>query len=184
MTAPIPQSRTLLEDWQLRRAQLAKVLEDPATTEAHARDYAGTQIRLLDYLIERYAGKAEGLKPAAFPLSKSSTMFMVRQHMIMSKQKFDSLMKSMGPEERSAWNWKYEAYSQLDNSNPEERLAGIQRLAFCGDLDDIGLFSNILQLPPNPGEDPRERSKLIWAIQSISNRCAEYRWVFVGTEKK
>jgi hypothetical protein len=49
------------------------------------------------------------------------------------------------------------------------RLAAIVGIGRVGTLDDLGLLSDLLALPPQPDEHPREREALVQAMQQISH---------------
>ena len=59
---------------------------------------------------------------------------------------------------------------QLADVNSEARLAAIDLLREAGTLDDVALLSDLLSLPANADEDPRERKELLDAMWAIAHR--------------
>lgn len=57
---------------------------------------------------------------------------------------------------------------ELANNHPVVRLEAIDILGEIGTLDDIGLLSDLLSLPPLEDEHPDERAALVRAMQRIS----------------
>jgi hypothetical protein len=58
--------------------------------------------------------------------------------------------------------------AELAADDPRVRLAAIELLARIGELADVGLFSDLLTLPPLADEDPRERPAMLRAMQTIA----------------
>ncbi len=58
----------------------------------------------------------------------------------------------------------------LANDAAAVRLHAAEILAELGNLDDIGLLSDLLAMPPQADEDPDERSALIRAMRRIARR--------------
>jgi len=56
----------------------------------------------------------------------------------------------------------------LAHDNPRVRLAALDLLGRVGDLADISLLSDLLNLPPSPDEHPKERAALVRAMQRIA----------------
>jgi hypothetical protein len=56
---------------------------------------------------------------------------------------------------------------ELAHPNPAVRLRAIWILGRIGGLDDFGLLSDLLALPPQDDEHPQERTVLVQAIQRI-----------------
>ena len=56
----------------------------------------------------------------------------------------------------------------LADPNARVRLAAVAGIGRLGTLDDLGLLSDLLALPPQPDEHPREREALVQAMQEIS----------------
>ncbi len=57
---------------------------------------------------------------------------------------------------------------ELANDNSSVRLAATALLEELGELDDIGLFSDLLSLPESDDEDERERDALIHAMKTLA----------------
>ena len=57
--------------------------------------------------------------------------------------------------------------------DPVVRIQAALELGEIGDLDDIGLLSDLLSLPPCPDEHPRERESLLHAMQRLSGATKE-----------
>ncbi len=56
---------------------------------------------------------------------------------------------------------------ELAHPNPAVRLRAIRTLGRIGGLDDFGLLSDLLALPPQDDEHPQERTVLVQAIRRI-----------------
>ncbi len=61
---------------------------------------------------------------------------------------------------------------RLADDNAQVRIAASHLIATLGDLDDIGLLSDLLALPPSDDEDPHERDAIIAAMSAIAERAA------------
>lgn len=57
---------------------------------------------------------------------------------------------------------------ELADPNPSVRLAATSLLEELGELDDVGLLSDLLSLPESDKEDERERDALIHAMKRIA----------------
>jgi hypothetical protein len=60
----------------------------------------------------------------------------------------------------------------LADDNHNLRVAAIETLGQCASLDDVGLLSDLLALPPQTNEEPGERSTLRAAIQQVVSRIS------------
>ena len=58
--------------------------------------------------------------------------------------------------------------SDLANESAAIRIEAASILGDIGDLNDIGLFSDLLSLPPATDENPQERSEMVAVMQKIS----------------
>ena len=58
--------------------------------------------------------------------------------------------------------------AELAADDPRVRLAAVELLGRIGELADVGLFSDLLALPPLADEDPYERPAMIRAMQTIA----------------
>jgi hypothetical protein len=65
------------------------------------------------------------------------------------------------------------ARMRLCDSNPAVRIQAAVQLGEMGDLDDVGLLSDLLSLPTCPEEHPREREALLHAMQRLSGATTE-----------
>ena len=65
------------------------------------------------------------------------------------------------------------ARTKLCDSDPMVRIQAALQLAEIGDMDDIGLLSDLLSLPTCPDEHPRERETLLYAMQRLSGTTTE-----------
>ena len=65
------------------------------------------------------------------------------------------------------------ARMNLCDADPAARIHAALELGESGDLDDIGLLSDLLSLPIGPDEHPREREALLYAMQRLSGGAAE-----------
>ncbi len=63
--------------------------------------------------------------------------------------------------------------TKLCESDPLVRIQAAVELSEIGDLDDIGLLSDLLSLPTCPDEHPRERDSLLHAMQRLSGATKE-----------
>ncbi len=61
----------------------------------------------------------------------------------------------------------------LCNADPAVRIHAALELGESGNLDDIGLLSDLLSLPIGPDEHPRERAALLYAMQRLSGGATE-----------
>jgi hypothetical protein len=59
---------------------------------------------------------------------------------------------------------------QLADANPEARLAAIDLIKEAGTLGDVALLSDLVSLPRDEDEDPRERKALLDAMWAIAHR--------------
>jgi hypothetical protein len=59
---------------------------------------------------------------------------------------------------------------RLADDNAQVRIAASRLIARIGDLDDIGLLSDLLALPVSSDEDPHERDALTAAMRVIAKR--------------
>jgi len=60
--------------------------------------------------------------------------------------------------------------SALADSHAPVRLGALEILGQIGILEDVGLLSDLLALPPQDDEHPKERESLAWAMQQIAER--------------
>jgi len=58
--------------------------------------------------------------------------------------------------------------AELAAADPRVRLAATELLGQIGELADVGLFSDLLALPPLADEDPQERPAMLHAMQTIA----------------
>jgi hypothetical protein len=63
--------------------------------------------------------------------------------------------------------------TRLCDSDPAVRIHAALRLGEVGNLDDIGLLSDLLSLPTCPDEHPREREVILHAMQHLSGGTTE-----------
>ncbi len=189
------ESRTLYEDWKTRR--------DVLTAATHDESHRSIEIRLLNFLLDCYRDSPHVGKPARFPLR--SALYLDRRAIIVhrhlgkgylteiqtirdAEEHVRTVMERMAnddstaarplfyPKFPSATNASVEALrGHLCDSDAAVRLAAIGELGRFGDLDDIGLISDLLTLPKQPDENPRERQALLSAMQKISMRYAPSR---------
>ena len=187
------ESRTLYEDWKTRR----DVLASAATLD---ESYRTVELRLLDFLLDCYRGSPQVEKPARFPLR--TELYLDRRAIIVhrhlgkgylteiqtirdAEEHVRTVLERMAnddptadrplfyPRFPSATNESVEAMrSQLCDSDAAVRVTAVGDLGQFGDLDDIGLISDLLTLPRQPDEHPRERQALLSAMQKISIRYA------------
>ena len=65
--------------------------------------------------------------------------------------------------------------AELCDSDPAVRIRAAVELGEIGDLDDIGLLSDLLSLPANPDEHPRERGAAACHATTFGNHHATVR---------
>jgi hypothetical protein len=63
--------------------------------------------------------------------------------------------------------------TKLCDSDPLVRVQAALKLGQIGDLDDIGLLSDLLSLPASSDEHPREREAILYAMQRLSGATTE-----------
>ncbi len=68
------------------------------------------------------------------------------------------------PSEDPAELWRM----KLCDNDPKTRLLAAVRLASVGTLDDIGLLSDLLALPPSDEEHPAERAAMLHSMQWLA----------------
>jgi hypothetical protein len=187
--------RTLYDDWQARRGRLAAAGEEA--------DYRAVELRLLDYLLRRYQGSPEAARPARFPLPTSVFVnhraIVVHHHLgrgviptITNAEEARAHVRSIvarmqtppaadvAPDQAApAWLTPLEddpietLRMNLCDADPAVRIRAALQLGECGDLDDIGLLSDLLALPVAPDELPREREALLYAMQRLAGESTE-----------
>ncbi len=59
---------------------------------------------------------------------------------------------------------------RLSDASAQARLAAVEILGSIGDLEDIGLLSDLLALPPAADEAPEERAAQIRAMESLAHQ--------------
>ncbi|HYF49962.1 MAG TPA: hypothetical protein VEJ63_11180 [Planctomycetota bacterium] len=57
---------------------------------------------------------------------------------------------------------------ELANPNPEIRLRAIEKVEQMGNLHDVGLLLDLINLPAQPGDLPQERERLMQAVKALS----------------
>jgi hypothetical protein len=190
-------TRSLYEDWLVRRERLEGLPGEIA-------GYRAVEMRLLDYLLRRYRDSPEAARPARFPLSKDLFVdhraIIIHHHLgrgqipDMSSQREASdhvravVERMQSPPAGSAADDAPPAFTvpppadpveaaraRLCDSDPVVRIVAALDLGEAGDLDDIGLLSDLLSLPatPNSKEHPREREALLRAIEWLSGVSVE-----------
>jgi hypothetical protein len=60
--------------------------------------------------------------------------------------------------------------AMLADVNPAVRMQAVSVLGEYGTLDDVALLSDLLALPPQPDESPRERATLRMAVKQIAGQ--------------
>jgi hypothetical protein len=65
------------------------------------------------------------------------------------------------------------ARTRLCDSDPLVRIQAAVELGEIGDLEDIGLLSDLLSLPTSPDEHLREREAILHAMQQLSGATQE-----------
>jgi hypothetical protein len=60
----------------------------------------------------------------------------------------------------------------VSSGSAKVRIQAARALGRLGTLDDVGLLSDLLCLPPWPGEEPRERPALLQAMQRLGRAGA------------
>ena len=186
--------RTLYDDWQSRRQRLAEAAGGEA-------DYRAVELRLLDYLLRRYQGSPEAARPARFPLPTGTFVnhraIVVHHHLgrgviptITNAQEAQTRVQAIvarmqtppaAGREQAVASWAVApeddpvemARMNLCNADPAERIHAALELGESGNLDDIGLLSDLLSLPIGPDEHPRERAALLYAMQCLSGGATE-----------
>jgi hypothetical protein len=119
-------AHALYDDWQARRMQLTGI-------EREMPEYHATEIRLLDYLLQRYKGSPEAARPAMFPLPASALIdrraIVVHHHLrggattgIRNRQEADAHV-------RSALEQMRVPPEEEDDSAAEEAIAEFDRPA-------------------------------------------------------
>jgi hypothetical protein len=77
------------------------------------------------------------------------------------------------------WNWDRHGAdpvrSLLSDECCDVRVAAAGLLAEIGELRDIGVFADLLAMPPLPDEAPDERGALAVAMESLATRLQESR---------
>lgn len=199
MTA-IPERRTLHEDWEARREQLAQL-------PYWAGDYHAVEVQILDYLLRRYRDTPEGNRPARAPLAHgvyvNHRAIVVMRHLgggsiptMTTAVEAQAHVQSVLQERLHKTGWRAararrEAQAsarstaprdptevlrmRLCDDHPIARLLAAVRLGEVGTLDDIALFADLLALPPCADEHPRERAAMIHSIRSRPKKGAGCR---------
>jgi len=196
VTATVP-TPTLYQDWQARKDRLAAL---PQRTGG----FRETELRLLNFLLQRFRGAAEVDVPARFPIR--GEVYVDRRAIVVhahlgkgylsdvhtrreAEQRVRGLVERMASpatsDEASAagplfnpaappFDEALEAIrGRLCDANADVRLVAIVELGGCGNLDDIGLISDLLALPPQRDEDPFERHVLLTAMKKIVRRVGK-----------
>ena len=196
-----PTVRTLYDDWKARRERLAHA-------SGGAAGYEALEMRLLDYLLQRYEAAPEVARPARFPLPPTVFVnhraIVVHHHLrqgltppitnqqealahiqpiVQRMQRMQSLSASgeIVISDAGVTNCAnpppadpVEAVrTKLCDSDPLVRIQAAVQLGEIGNLDDIGLLSDLLALPTCRSDHPRERASLLHAMQRISGTTQE-----------
>ena len=181
--------RTLYEEWQLRRDRL---LQTSPSNDLYRR----SQLRILDYLLRRYHNSPEARRMVASPrladFNMNDRALIVHQHLARRDGPTVSTTAEAGLRIKAALERMYSTEtteSQVaDPSGPHSsrsqelehlylrlcHLEGRQRvfaaiaIGELGTLEDIGLFCDLLALPPDREEHPRERAALSHALARLA----------------
>jgi hypothetical protein len=186
-----PHARTLIDDWNARREQLLSASGGTA-------EYRAVEIRLLDYLINRYQNSPEAARPALFPLSSGVFVdhraIVVHHHLgrgsiptISNRQQAYAHVRSMVDHMWTADADEFIAAEgtpefvkpveidpveslreELCSGDATARVQAALRLGEIGTLDDFGLLSDLLSLPYSLDEHPKERAALLHAMKRLS----------------
>ncbi len=196
-----PKARTLYDDWKARRERLAHA-------SGGAAGYEAVEMRLLDYLLQRYQASPEVARPARFPLPP--TVFINHRAIIVHHHLRRGLIPTISNEQEAFAHLQPIVHSihrmqslsasdeiaiseagvascaipppadpveavraTLCDGDPVVRIQAAAELGEIGDLDDIGLLSDLLSLPPCPDEHPRERESLLHAMRWLSGATKE-----------
>ncbi len=186
--------RTLYEDWKARREQLAG-------RPYRSGDRHAVEAQVLDYLIRRYRDTPEGARLARFPLTSdiyinhraiavlhhlgsgripaitTASEALVRVQSIVRR-----MLQASGNEATEIGN--PDAISASDDATdlcrmrlcegePIARVLAIVKLGDIGTLDDIGLLSDLLALPPSDDEHPKERVAMVHSMQRLAGVTSE-----------
>jgi hypothetical protein len=181
--------RTLYEDWQVRRDQLLLASDGIDA-------YRQIRLRVFDFLLRRYRDAPEAQCTAAFPLTAdvcvNDRAIIVHRHVAMpatptvssaddahqhvksvlermystglSESQFDSLSTEHLANQREMDRVRL----RLCHADPLLRVLAAVELSERGTLHDIGLFCDLLALPPDDDEHPYERAALTHALARLS----------------
>lgn len=191
-----PAVRTLFDDWQARRQQLLAASGGKA-------EYRAVEIRLLDYLTNRYKDSPEAARAALFPLSSGVFVdhraIVVHHHLgrgsiptISNRQQAYAHVRSMVEQMWTAESGEattaegtpafvkpvridhVEAVREaLCGGDATARVQAALRLGEIGTLDDIGLLSDLLSLPYSLDEHAKERAAMLHAMKRLSGATDE-----------
>jgi hypothetical protein len=195
MSATATLAPTLYDDWRIRRDRLAGL----PTREG---DRHRAELRLLEFLLEHYRGSPDAEKPARFPARTevfvNRRAIIVHNHLgkgylsdthtrQQAEQRVRAVLGRMTASESTqvadrpvfdptappSYDENVEAIrGRLCEGDVDARLLAIVELGQFGSLDDIGLISDLLALPPQADEDPFERHVLLIAMKRIVRRLA------------
>ncbi len=182
-----PTIHTLLDEWHWRRDRLNR---EPGS----AACFAPEQIKVLDYLIGRYQDSPEALTPVRVrPMTEfhvDQRAIVVHHHLWEGVQNRSAVRYAMfawrellgSGRENEAWKVLDRSLAEmkpaaavaqglrdfLADSDAQVRLAALDILPRIGTLEDIGLLSDLLALPPAADEHPVERAALLRTMRGIA----------------
>ena len=180
---------TLYEDWQLRRDRLL-------LTSTCNDVYRRIQLRILGYLLRRYHNSPEARRTVAFPrlaeLSTNDRALVVHQRLarrggptvsssaeaclriksalerMYSTEPSESRLASPSGAPPSRNQEIGQLYLRLCHREGRQRVLAAVELGERGTLEDIGLLCDLLALPPDGEEHPRERAALSHALARLA----------------
>lgn len=181
--------RTLYEDWQLRRDRLLR-------TSTGNDVYRRSQLRILNYLLRRYHNSPEASHTVAIPrlaeLNTNDRALIVHQHIARrdgspvsssaeaclriktALERMYSTEESESPHtvaisaDPGHNQTNDELYLRLCHREGRQRAIAAVELGERGTLEDIGLLCDLLALPPDGEEHPRERAALSHALARLA----------------
>jgi hypothetical protein len=193
-----PNVRTLYDDWQARRQRLAGVVggdADYRAVELRLLDYLLRRYRASPeaarparfplptsvFVNHRAIVVHHHLGRGVIPTISSKQEAQAHVRAIVERMQTPVAAAEAAGSDQAVARWLIPpeddpvetARMNLCDADPAERVHAALELGESGDLDDIGLLSDLLALPIGADELPREREALLYAMQRLSGGSTE-----------
>lgn len=193
-----PKTPTLYDDWQARRARLAQVAAEAAdyhVVELRLLDYllrryqgspqaalpARFPLSTAVFVDHRALTVHHHLGRGLIPTISNAEEALAHVRSIVDRLRSPAGASEAGASEEGIAPCAIPppadpaeaARTRLCSGEAAVRLQAALELGKIGTLDDVGLLSDLLSLPPAPDEHPRERAAILYAMQKLSGESVE-----------